>query len=99
MNNIENLLVTISEECAEIQQDVSKALRFGLDNHHPDSNVTNEENILKEYYQLTAVIEYLQECSVLPKWNEEIVKTIKRVKLNNINTYQEVSRKCGTLED
>ena len=36
MNKQEYLLTCLSEECAEIQQAVSKALRFGLDNYNPN---------------------------------------------------------------
>lgn len=34
MTKIENLLVTLSEECAEVQQAVSKVLRFGKNNYN-----------------------------------------------------------------
>lgn len=60
MKQHENILVTVSEECAEIQKAVSKALRFGLGNHHPDEpDVTNADDILFEYIQLQALIESL----------------------------------------
>ena len=51
MTKIENLLVVTAEECAEIQQAISKAMRFGMDNYHPrellqklglDSKAVNE---------------------------------------------------------
>lgn len=38
MNTTEHLLVVLGEECAEVQQNIAKALRFGLDDHHPDKN-------------------------------------------------------------
>ena len=36
MNREEHLLTILSEECAEVIKDVSKALRFGLDDYPPD---------------------------------------------------------------
>lgn len=58
MNRKENILVTIAEECAEIQEAVTKSLRFGLNNHHPlEPNETNAQQLMLEFYQLTAVIE------------------------------------------
>ena len=51
MTKNENLLVTLSEECAEVQQAVSKVLRFGQDNYNPATpQVTNELEVLTEYY-------------------------------------------------
>ena len=42
MTVYENLMVTAMEECAEIQKEISKALRFGINNHHPDEpEITN----------------------------------------------------------
>jgi hypothetical protein len=35
MKESERLLIVAMEECAEIQQEISKALRFGTENHHP----------------------------------------------------------------
>ena len=45
MNSTENILVIAAEECAEIQQAITKSLRFGLDNHY-DENTTNAMQIL-----------------------------------------------------
>lgn len=45
----ENLLETVSEECAEISQAVSKALRFGCTHG-------NVHDIMYEFYQLCAAV-------------------------------------------
>lgn len=97
MKNVENLLVTASEECAEIQQYISKALRFGLDNHHPDDKITNADNILSEFYQLCAIIEHLQSIKQLPTWDNKIVEEVKKLKMENIIKWQKVSKECGLL--
>ena len=53
----ENLLVVCMEECAEIAQAASKAIRFGPDNSYPEKGgETNAEALLKEYIQLGAII-------------------------------------------
>lgn len=99
MQQFENILVTVSEECAEIQKAVSKALRFGLGNHHPDElDVTNADNILYEYIQLQALIEILQEHELLPTWDEFTAQTMKNNKIRDVAKWQEVSFDCGTLE-
>lgn len=100
MKQFENILVTVSEECAEIAQATSKALRFGLENYHPDNpDVTNADDILYEYIQLSALIELLQKDGKLPTWEKFTVDTIKRNKINNVEKYQRVSLDCGTLDN
>lgn len=99
MKQFENILVTVSEECAEIQQAVSKALRFGLENHHPNNpDVTNADDILYEFIQLQALIESLQEHGKLPTWDDFTVQTMKNNKIRNVAKWQEVSFACGTLQ-
>lgn len=94
----ENLLVTASEECAEISEAISKSLRFSLDNHHPDNDkLDNKNHIVQEFYQLQTVIEELQYRGVLPTYDISQVCSIKAEKLRNIETYQKVSVCCGTM--
>lgn len=98
MNNTENLLVIASEECAEIQQAISKALRFGLDNYYGEQP-TNKMQIVTEYYQLQAMIEELQKRMILPYFTHEAIFDIKKSKMEKVNYYNEESRRCGRLND
>ena len=59
MNRTEHLLTILGEECAEIAQRASKALRFGLDEVQPGKDLTNEQRIWKEMSDLAAVAEML----------------------------------------
>ena len=96
----ENLLVTAMEECAEIQQDVSKILRFGADNHHPERpNHTNADCVTREYIQLKAESEELQRIGVFPVIDAETEEDMKRRKLDKVFVHQAISRDCGCLED
>lgn len=45
MNLKEHLLTVLSEECAEVQQAVSKALRFGAKDSRPGTDSTNAQEI------------------------------------------------------
>lgn len=100
MTTGENLLITFSEECAEIQQAVAKGLRFGLDNHHPDHpDETNEADILTEFYQLQAVMDLLQETGTLKRLDEATIVGIKVAKWEKMRHYMAVSRECGRLKD
>jgi len=59
MNKTEHLLACLSEECAEVQQEVGKALRFGIDDKWKD-NPTNATSLAYEFCDLLAVFELLQ---------------------------------------
>lgn len=94
----ENLLVTAMEECAEVQQAISKCLRFGADNYRPDLLNTNKFDVVYEYLQLTAMIEKLQSEGILPVVDVNDAIMIKAEKLDNVKKYQKVSEECGTLD-
>lgn len=92
MNKIEHIAVTVMEECAEIQQSVSKSLRFGYDSCNPLTPKTNNaQNILIEYYQLQAMMDLLIAEAGLDTYctNDEISK-IKTDKLNKFLGYLEL---------
>lgn len=55
MTRQELVLNQLAEECAEVAQRVSKALRFGLDEVQPGQSLTNAERILSELVDLRAV--------------------------------------------
>ncbi|WP_206459350.1 hypothetical protein [Anaerovorax sp. IOR16] len=99
MNKVENLLTTMSEECAEIQQAISKSLRFGFNNYNPQTpNKTNVDDIMVEFYQLCAVFELLQDNKVLPILSDNIILTIKNSKKEKIVQYQKLSTDIGTIQ-
>ena len=72
----------LAEECAEVQQAIAKALRFGLCDGYPGTDRTNAEDIAAELDDLTAVAEMLQDEAVLRKRNTEAVyaKVLKVVR-------------------
>jgi NTP pyrophosphatase (non-canonical NTP hydrolase) len=61
LNEIEHLLVCLSEECAEVAKETDKALRFGLDDRNPEieNDEPQREHIRLELCDLLAVIEML----------------------------------------
>lgn len=61
MNKTEHLLACIGEEAGEIQQEVSKALRFGLYDHGPGRNTSNYQRTYGEVHDIIAVFEMLIE--------------------------------------
>jgi len=67
MNTTEQLLVCLSEECAEVAQEVSKALLFGLSEIKPGQPLTNAERVRREFVDLLAVYEILEMEGRLPR--------------------------------
>lgn len=103
MNQTENLLVNIAEECAEIQEAVAKALRFGLKNHHPDDtsgDVTSMNNyhIYKEYLQLSYLIRQAVSLGILPFLSPGEVEKIKSEKASSFFFWLRASVAEGTVE-
>lgn len=100
MNSIENLFIVASEECSEIQQCISKILRFGKSNHHPSRpEDTNAKELLKEYYQLQAVMDMIIDGGVLYNLSESEIMQIKDSKKLNVLKYSELSKQLGFLKD
>lgn len=99
MTRQEHLLTIAGEECAEIAQRCSKALRFGMEQIQaeaghavtgdPDESLTNRERIRKEYSDLAAVLEMLGIGAPLGR-----LMDAKRVKVEQFLAY---SAACGTL--
>ncbi len=60
MTRREHLLIIAMEECHEVAQRISKALRFGLTEVQPDQEMNNAERITQEFNDLNAIIEMIQ---------------------------------------
>lgn len=61
MNEREHLLITALEECAEIEQRITKALRFGLDETQPNTlGGDNRARLSYEVNDLLGVLELLE---------------------------------------
>ena len=98
MNKKEYLSLVTMEECAELQQALSKSLRFGFDDHHPEKhNQSNEQQVLEEYYQLVAMMEELQRKNIINLLSEEEIKNIKRTKIKKVYQYMEYSANKNCL--
>ncbi|MTD42363.1 hypothetical protein GIX45_27795 [Erwinia sp. CPCC 100877] len=99
MRKNEYLALVAMEECAEMQQALSKALRFGYDDHHPArADETNAEQLLTEFYQLTAMMEELQNQGILTGFQPEKINEIKRNKLKKVYHYLTYSRQKGLVD-
>lgn len=90
-NEREYLYIVAMEECGELIQNISKCIRFGEYNHHPNREQSNAFELLTEYYQLQAVIEMLIKGGVfddiLEHFGNEKIEEIKRLKQINVNKF------------
>jgi hypothetical protein len=91
---VKNLLLVAMEESAEIAQACSKAIRFGINSHHPNKSAvdTHADEILTEYLQLQSIIQELQKKHILPKYTSEHAGHIKREKINKIKKFYNLNK-------
>ena len=100
MTSKENLMLVAMEEANELSKELSKTMRFGRDNFHPDEpEKTNENNLLTEFYQLTAMIEHLQKIGELPEFSVEKIEEIKSSKIEKVYHYMNLTKELGFLND
>jgi len=97
MDESEHILVCIAEECAEIQKAVSKALRFGLDDRHPNSKQTNRDDLTYEIADLLGVIEMARDYGIIPDHSEEKTRVLMQAKKENILKFMNYAETGGTL--
>ncbi len=99
MKHDENLLVVAMEESAELQQELSKALRFGAENYHPDEpNITNDWRIQREFHQLRAVIDMLIIRRIISPMPESEQSRIYRDKVERVEKYERYSESIGKVK-
>ena len=85
-----DLLILAMEECSEVIQALSKSIRFGSKSHHPNrKDTTNADRVMTEYYELSAIIEKLQDKGELPRFSNDKIKYIKKDKIQRANKWNE----------
>jgi hypothetical protein len=92
MNIEEHLLICASEECLEIAKDISKALRFGLNDRNvlDPEGPTNRERIVNEINDLIGVLDMLEDHDILPRhWHDYEKQEAKQEKVNKFIDYAE----------
>jgi NTP pyrophosphatase (non-canonical NTP hydrolase) len=91
------LLACLAEECAEVEKNVLKALRFGLQDGYPGSGVTNAEAIADELRDLIAVAKILEHGGWLRKWTPNEADVI--AKHTKIEKYMRYAAEQGALTE
>lgn len=78
MTRDEHLLTIAVEECAEVAQLLSKALRSGVDEVQPGQALTNRQRIRAEFYGLRLT---LGMCGIVPHEPIPAELTARRIKI------------------
>ena len=103
MTRKEHLLVIAMEECDEVSQRISKALRFSLEEIQPGQELTNAQRILYEYNDLVAVLLMLHEEGFLPAVSptKDPIANMAMIckKRDKVNQFLEYSKANGTLTE
>lgn len=92
----QHLLTVLAEECCEVAQRVSKALRFGVSEIQPGQPFTNAERIAQEFQDVLAAIEMLEAGGVLERPSDTHAIERKKAKVEEFMWY---AVNCGELED
>jgi hypothetical protein len=97
MTRTEHLLICLAEECAEIIQRVSKAIRFGLQEVQPGQLLTNAQRIVEEVHDFCGVLELLTEDGTFGKLSDQEIQIAIEAKKKKLEKYMQCSRACGAL--
>jgi hypothetical protein len=97
MNRAEHLLSCLAEECAEVGQRVSKALRFGLSEVQAGQEMTNATRIAAELRDLISVARILCEEGILDSHAMTPGFGCVAAKRAKIERFMEISREQGVL--
>lgn len=84
------------EECAEVAQRASKALRFGLDEVQQGKDLSNEQLIVEELRDLEVTRLMLEEDGLDFRWLSDV--GFSQAKRSKILRWMEYSRERGKLE-
>jgi NTP pyrophosphatase (non-canonical NTP hydrolase) len=95
MTRAEHLLAIVAEECAEVAQRCTKALRFGLTETQPGQPLNNAQRIGAEYGDLVAAM------ILLARENQDVtcgdIEKLLEQKRQKIEHYLKYSAKLGRL--
>lgn len=89
MNLTEQLLLIVIEECDEISQRATKALRFGMTEKEPGQEDDNAQRLVYEFNDLVGVMELLHETKQIPMVYDKMSAMKKKEKVIKYLAYSE----------
>ena len=97
MTKQEHLLTCLSEEASEVIKDISKSLRFGLEDLNPSNNKVNKEAIRQEIIDFLAVAEMLVNEGIIDSFTEVEDMYEKEEKKQKVLKYIDYAKRKGTI--
>jgi NTP pyrophosphatase (non-canonical NTP hydrolase) len=98
MTRTEHLLTILAEECAEVAQRASKALRFGPHEKQPGQDYTNLERIEAEMADLLGAYLMIAD-ETKGMYQPETLLGMRNLKKAKVEKFLNYSRECGTLRE
>lgn len=86
----------MAEECSEVSQRITKALRFGLNEVQPGQDLDNTERIIYEFNDLIAVVEMLRDEGVFDD-NKLMDRTAIDTKKQKVEKYMKYAKSVGAV--
>lgn len=99
MNRDEHLFIKLMEECAEVQQRVSKLLQFGPKETEPGQALGNLTRLRFEINDLQAVVTLLEEELLIYTPSQSEIDSHLFHKREKIAKYLAYSKELGTVVD
>lgn len=93
MTETQHNLTKLAEECVEVAQRCTKAIRFGMDEVQPEQSLTNADRIRQEMAGLQAAYEKLVHRGLLTYPSDEEINTASLKQ----DKYFEYSKKVGMV--
>lgn len=99
MNRLQFLLNLVAEECTEVGQRASKAIRFGLNEVQKGQDLNNKERLHLELTDLVAVISILNNEFDFKFTYFNIDWDAVSKKKDKIEEFYEYSKQCGMIHE
>jgi hypothetical protein len=93
MNRLEHILVTLMEECSELQKVTAKALRFGLHDKENRVSDTNLKKMIYEYSDIVGTVKKLNQEGVNIRYD----KAMTQAKMKRIEEFLVYAEQVKTL--
>lgn len=87
MNQEEEVMAILAEECAEVIQAISKCNRFGMDNFKPGKPKTNRQHLEEEIGDLVAMVDIMMDLGII---SVEAVDTAAVAKVGKLKQWSTV---------
>jgi NTP pyrophosphatase (non-canonical NTP hydrolase) len=86
MNQEQEVMAILAEECAEVIQAISKCNRFGMDNFKPGKPKTNRQHLEEEVGDLVAMVDIMMDLGIISVAAVDFAAVAKVEKLKQWST-------------